>query len=113
MLLFGLRPVSHHFLLSLFLLIILLLLLNSCATTPSQSAAKIRDADMNMVENCQFLGDVNGVSGWGNLAASVGVENAKNEAREKAASMGATHIVWSNVSGGYCSFVNGKAYRCE
>ena len=74
--------------------VVVIFMFTGC-TTLSQSAARVMDADMKMTDNCQFLGDVYGSSGWGNIAASVGIENAKNEAREKAASMGATHIIWT------------------
>ncbi len=84
-----------------------------CATTKSEMAAKVLQADERMITNCKYLGDVTGTSGWGNLAASTGVNNAKNEALEQAASLGATHVVWTQVSAGYVSFVNGRAYRCE
>ena len=96
-----------------FFSVVAILILNGCATIPSQSAARVVDADMKITDNCQFIGDVYGTSGWGNLAASVGIENAKNEAREKAASMGATHIVWEGVTGGYSPYVSGKAYLCK
>jgi hypothetical protein len=66
-----------------------------------------------MVAGCTFLGQVQGSSGWGNLAASQGMENARNEAQEQAAELGATHVVWSNVSGGYSPYATGRAYRCE
>jgi hypothetical protein len=82
------------------------LLCGGCATTPSASAAKVADADENMV------GQVQGSSGWGGLAASTGMENAKNEAREKAAQLGATHIVWQAISGNYTPYVTGHAYSC-
>ena len=97
----------------LFFVVVAILMLNGCATTLSQSAARVVDADTKMTENCKFLGDVLGSSGWGGFGISVGVNNAKNEAREKAASMSATHIVWHGVSGGTCPSVSGKAYLCK
>lgn len=84
-----------------------------CATTLSPSATKILDADAKMVDGCTYVGDVHGSSGWGNLAASTGIQNAKNEAVEKAAALGATHILWTNISGGYSPYVSGCAYRCK
>ena len=83
-----------------------------CATAPSAAAARVQEADAQMVAACQYLGDVQGSSGWGNLAASAGMENAKNEARDSAAKLGATHIVWNNITGGYSPYVSAKAYRC-
>jgi hypothetical protein len=89
------------------------LILSGCATTSSSHAMKIKDADAKIIENCRYLGDVYGSSGWGNLAASTGIQNAKNEAREQAVTLGATHIVWTNVAGGYSPYVSGRAYRCK
>lgn len=65
-----------------------------------------------MVSSCKYLGEVQGSSGWGNLAASAGMENAKTEARENAARLGATHILWNAIAGGYAPYVSGKAYKC-
>jgi hypothetical protein len=88
------------------------LLATGCATTPSPAAANVVDADETMVAACRFLGEVHGSSGWGNVAASSGMENAKTEAKEKAAQMGATHVVWHTVSGGYSPYATGRAYSC-
>lgn len=107
---FLLRISRYEF---LFYSVVAILMLTGCATTLSQSAARLIDADMKMTENCKFIGDVHGSSGWGNLAASTGIENAKNEAREKAATMGATYIVWTGMAGGYSPYVSGKAYLCK
>ena len=89
-----------------------LALASGCASRPNPMASAVKDAAPETVQNCQYLADVEGSSGWGNLAASTGIANAKNEARSNAASLGATHIVWKNVSGGYSPFVSGAAYRC-
>ncbi len=86
---------------------------SGCATSLSPSAARIMDADDKIVQGCTYVGEVNGTSGWGNLAASVGIQNAKNEARENAVALGATHVLWTNISGGYSPYVSGRAYRCK
>ncbi|MGH8121437.1 MAG: DUF4156 domain-containing protein [Rudaea sp.] len=85
---------------------------SGCATAPSAAAARVQEADTQMVASCKYLGEVQGSSGWGNLAASAGMENAKNEARDSAAKLGATHVVWNNITGGYSPYVSGKAYKC-
>ena len=95
-----------------FILIMLSLIVSGCATSRSVGASRIREADSTTVSGCKYLGDVHGSSGWGNLAASVGMENAKNEAWERASELGATHIVWNQISGGYSPYVSGKAYYC-
>jgi hypothetical protein len=84
-----------------------------CATGLSAAGAKIRDADPETIEGCRYLGEVHGSSGWGNLAASTGIQNAKNEAIESAVAMGATHILWTNIAGGYSPYVSGRAYTCK
>lgn len=88
-------------------------LLAGCAAGPSKGGALVRDADAHAVASCTLVGEVHGTSGWGNLAASKGMENAKNEARSHAAELGATHIVWDTVVGGYSPSASGKAYRCQ
>lgn len=91
---------------------VLPLVLVGCATAPSPQAMAVRDADAKMVEGCQYLGDVTGTSGFGGLVASVGTKNAQNEARDQAAGLGATHVVWNMLAGGMAPSVSGKAYRC-
>ncbi|MBT2144199.1 DUF4156 domain-containing protein [Rhodanobacter sp. LX-100] len=89
------------------------LVCQSCATTPSASALRVADADQSMVAGCKFVGEIQGSSGWGGVAASTGMENARNEAREKAAKLGATNIVWQSIAGGYAPYVSGRAYSCR
>lgn len=93
--------------------LLFVIFLAGCATKLSSNAMAIRDADALQMLNCRYVGDVDGTSGFGNLAASTGINNAKNEARENAAHLGATHIVWTTVSGGYSPYVSGKAYQCK
>lgn len=89
-----------------------ILVLSGCASTASDQAKQIRDADQKMVADCQYLGDVYGSSGVGGINASIGMENAKIEAKEKAVKLNATHIDWSEVSGGMSPSAYGKAYNC-
>lgn len=88
-------------------------ILVGCATVPSDEALRVRDADETVVAGCRFLGQVQGSSGWGGLAASAGMENSKTEARQRAASLGASHIVWQAVTGGYSPYASGRAYACD
>ena len=91
----------------------LIALLAGCATMLSVRAAKIADADEASVAGCEFVGQVKGFSGWGNLAASTGMEKARNEARVSAAKLGATDIVWRSASVDYSPYVSGTAYICN
>ncbi len=84
-----------------------------CASSPSEEVSMIKDANEKMVAECQYLGDVQGSSGFGGLMASQGIINSKIEAREAAAKLNATHIVWRTVSGGYVPHADGSAYSCS
>ena len=93
-------------------LVLILLPLGACATSRSAAAMRVQEADSNMVAGCTFLGEVAGTSSVGGAVASTGIENAKNEALERAAGKGATHVVWNALVGGEQPSVSGKAYRC-
>lgn len=79
-----------------------------CATGRAAAASRVQEADSNMVAGCTYVTEVSGTSGWGGLAASTGIENAKNQALEQAA----THVVWNALAGGMSPSASGKAYRC-
>ena len=96
-----------------FVALLAALLVSACATSASPQAQNIKDADQTVVAQCTYVGDVTGTSGVGGLGAATGIENAKNAAREKAVKLGATHIVWGSVQGGYSPSVAGKAYKCS
>ncbi len=110
------KMAMRTYIITLFATLIMLIgstAISGCATTKSTMAAKVLEADENVVSQCKYLGDVTGTSGWGNLASSSGINNAKNEALEQATKLGATHVVWKQVSGGYSPYVNGRAYCCK
>jgi hypothetical protein len=90
-----------------------LLLCSGCATTLSPAGSGVIQADEKMIADCRFLGQVEGSSGFGNIAASTGMANARNEATEKAARIGATHILFVDVSGGYSPNAQARAYDCR
>jgi len=89
------------------------ILTTGCATSLSPRASAIMDADDKMIVNCKFIGSVSGTSGFGNLAASTGINNAKNEAKEQAEKINATHVVWLSTAGGFSPAVSGNAYKCK
>ncbi len=92
--------------------LVLALAAAGCSSTPSNRALAVQSADERVVASCRLLGEVFGSSGWGGLAASSGMQNARIEAQEKAAALGATHIVWLSVAGGFSPSAAGRAYRC-
>ncbi len=61
-----------------------------CAAQLTQQGAAVQVADENIVRQCQYLGDVTG--------ASVDNASARNDARNSAAAMGATHAVFVSES---------------
>ena len=89
--------------------------LASCASTPSNRAANVKEADPGTVSRCQLLGTVIGSSLIGGVVVKTGGTNAMVDAREQAADMGATHIVFMAVDSGN-QYSTGKAtaraYRC-
>jgi hypothetical protein len=99
-------------------LVLLTLALGGCGSspaTPSATARSIRDGDPATVNrDCKLLGTVNGRSLFG-VADDTKTQNAMNDAREKAAALGATHVVFlvTDTSGmlntGHAS---ARAYRC-
>lgn len=52
-----------------------------CYIRLSNQARLINDLDINNTQEWKYLGNVDGTSGWGNLAASTDIQ--KNEAKEK------------------------------
>lgn len=91
---------------------VLAAMLFGCATNARQGAS-VADADQATIAGCAFAGSVSGTSGVGALAASTGINNAKNQARDQAAQLGASHIVWLSVVGGFTPNVSGSAYKCQ
>lgn len=91
------------------------LVLAACAATPSQTARSVQDGDPAVVNrDCKLLGTVNGRSLFG-LSDEAKTEGATANAREKAAAMGATHVVFLNVdTSGMLNTGNAtaRAYRC-
>jgi len=66
-----------------------------------------------MVMGCEFISTVHASSG-GCLFLGGGLESVKNKALDKAESIGATHIVWTNLdSGSLGSSITGRAYKCK
>ena len=88
----------------------------ACASAPSPKASSVRDGDPATVNrDCKLLGTVNGRSMFGGSDASR-TDGAMADAREKAAAMGATDIVFLTVdTSGMLNSGNAVArtYRCE
>jgi len=91
----------------------------ACATSPSApsaAASKVSEGDPAVLNReCKLLGTVNGRSLFGG-PDEARVQNAMNNAREKAAEMGGTHVIFiaSDTSGmlntGHAA---ARVYRCD
>lgn len=82
-------------------------------TSPSPEAAAIRDADLMRISTCGLLGKVKGEAWGGGLITISTREEAKFDARQRAADLGATHIRWETLGGEDVYYVTGHAYRCR
>ena len=70
------------------------------------ATSHVVDGEASMLTDCQPLERVTGTSDGGPDAET----RAKNDARKKAAKLGATHIRWIVPC---CTTVEGDAYRCD
>lgn len=93
-----------------------LVILAGCAAPSDrvQASSSVKPATADQVARCAYLDDVVGTSSLYGVFAASAAENARLEALTKAEKLGATHIVWTPMQGGYGSTsVSGKAYRCS
>jgi hypothetical protein len=74
----------------------------------SPAAAKIREGDESSLTDCQQLEQVTGTSSASDN--NTAQREAKHDALEKAAKLGATHIRWIVPC---CTSVEAQAYKCE
>ena len=88
------------------------LLFLSCRSAPTEATSKIRDTDENHVKDCKMLGTVIGGS---TLSGDIGKRNAMTQALNRADKIGATDIVWINISGDFntAASASARAYQCE
>ena len=97
-------------------MVIAVALLAACASTSSTSTVKVQDGDPAVVNrDCKLLGTVSGRSVFGG-SDTARMEGAMQEARNKAAAMGATHVVFLTVdnSGMFnTGQTTARAYRCD
>ncbi len=87
---------------------------HGCATTLSQRASELRwVSHPQEVAGCGYLGIVDGSSTQTGAAASTGRNNARNEALEKAAHKGATHVRWLTNDDGFGSVrITAEVFDC-
>ena len=89
---------------------------SSTGSAPSAAARSVTEGEPSILNrDCKLLGTVSGRSLFGG-ADEARVQNAMNDAREKAAAMGATHIVFlATDTKGILNRGNAqaRAYRCD
>jgi hypothetical protein len=76
-------------------------------TTLSPAAARIIEGNDSALTDCTFLQKVKSTASESGSAAET---RAKNDAREQAAAIGATHMRWIVPC---CTYVEADAYRCD
>ncbi len=82
-----------------------------CAIEPSYRAKLVRPAYPEMVTECVFLGGVTATSDL--IYTPLGKQKAKYKALDEAAQLGATHIVWVELSQAVQPTAKGRIYRCD
>jgi hypothetical protein len=75
--------------------------------------AALREANAQSVQNCSYLNQVEGSSGYGKTLNWRGF--AKHAALHRAKRSGATHIVWEKLVpvGAFNGIAIGRSYRCR
>lgn len=95
------------------LLCLITLITAGCANTLTQGGAlvKITDSDTTDLKGCNYLGIVKGKST--NIHFYNLQEDARIDARNKAAEMGATHITFSDLIYSKRVYIKFKAFSCS
>lgn len=84
----------------------------ACIIEPSQRAQRIIVAYPEMVTDCALLGEVDGTSKVTLLPQ--GEQLSRYRALDKAASIGATHLVWVNQKNDIKNYISkARAYYCD
>ncbi|MBK9116722.1 MAG: DUF4156 domain-containing protein [Betaproteobacteria bacterium] len=95
--------------------VVAVLALGACASTATRTASAVKDGDPATVNrDCKLLGTVNGRSLFGGSEAGRR-DGAMNDAREKAAALGATDVVFINIDNSgmlNTGHATARAYRC-
>ena len=98
----------------IFILMMTVLVCVGCATALTQRGMQIQITQPAEVDDCRYLDDITRRSSIGGVYADEGIKSARNLVLNDAAQMGATHIVWSQIEGGYSgATASAKVYRCR
>lgn len=90
-----------------------LLIISLSLYLPSLSMAKPTEARLSALDNCQFLGKVEGSSGYGRKHDWL--KPSKASAIKRAESLGASHIVWERMTpvGVYNGHAVARVFSCS
>jgi len=104
----------------IFILPVIMMILSthlSCTFFISPREQRIKDVqralietDERVVKDCQYLGTVHGTVDVGNTLLFYSKERCRNKAKQNAAVLGATHIVWLYT---HKTSAAALAYKCE
>ena len=95
--------------------VLAVLVLGACASSSSRPASAVWDGDpLTVNRDCKLLGTVNGRSVFGGSEEGRR-DGAMNDARAKAAALGATDVVFINIDNSgmlNTGHATARAYRC-
>lgn len=93
---------------------LIMLILAGCASTVTKPPQGLKVITEKESANCEFKGDVHGVSMFYGMFAGPAISKAQKEAYAQAISVGANSIVWLPVQAQYGgTSVHGNAYYCQ
>ncbi len=97
------------------LILTMALLITPAIVVAAGNKHDIQQVAAAKVNNCKFIANVKGSSGYGVTHVTVWKNKGKHKALEQASNLNATHVVWDNGATGYGSGprVSGSAYYCD
>jgi len=92
--------------------VLALSLLVGCGTTGGPGR-DIQDLDESGAAHCEFVEDISETDYTGSRISGSGLEGVRAKVRNRAAKVGATHVVWENLAAsGSLQAASARAYRC-
>ena len=95
---------------NLIVYLLMFLQLTGCVYYPSKRILNIKELEVEPT-GCELIGQVYGNSPY--VFLSMGLDIAKDRAKEQAVNIGATHIMWLEIDNRGVPFALGKAYICK
>lgn len=90
----------------------IIVVLQGCAYRTAPHISTIKEVPRECLDcSCKFLGQVVGDSVYSFL--DIGMQIAKDKAKNQAYKLGATHVVWEDLRSGGKPVATARAYRCK